>query len=89
MYCYVYKATQKDGLYLYLPAPADQQLLASLPAALTNLLGDLTLVTEFDLTEKKLVQAEAKQVMEDLCNRGFYLQMPNRDTWLEEHRYFN
>lgn len=89
MHCYVYKGTNKEGLYLYLPRPADAQLLAALPAALTDLLGELSLVVDFDLTRKSPVQAEAQQVMEDISKRGFYLQLPTADAWLEEQLYFN
>ena len=89
MRCYVYKGDKKEGMYLYLPQHADPQLIAELPAALTELLGELSLVVDFDLTEIKLVKADAGQVMEDMRDKGFYLQMPTNDMWLEEHQYFN
>ncbi|MBT8113797.1 MAG: YcgL domain-containing protein [Arenicella sp.] len=89
MHCYVYKGANKEDLYLYLPEPATPGLVARLPAALTELFGKLTLVVDFDLTEKTLVQAESEQVIADMRGQGFYLQMPKKDMWLEEQRYFN
>ena len=89
MRCYVYKGDNKIDHYLFLPEQATQQKIESLPPALVDLLGQLSLVVDFDLAEKRLVQADTEKVISDMRAHGFYLQMPNKDMWLEEQQYFN
>jgi len=89
MQCFVYKGQRKDDHYLYLPATysADK---TPVPAAILDLLGDLQLVTEFELHEgKHLAQADPQQVLSDLQIQGFYLQMPRQDLVDIEEQYFN
>ena len=91
MNCYVYKGDRKDDHYLYLATefqvdspPAD------LPSAILDLLGELSFVLEFELTEERaLPQADAKHVLDSLNSQGFYLQMPKKDMAAEEDAYFN
>ncbi len=89
MQCYVYKGARKDDHYLYLPEryEANQN---PVPEAVLGLLGDLYFVTEFDLHEgKKLAQADPVQVILDLQEQGFYLQMPRENQHDLEDQYFN
>lgn len=89
MQCYVYKGERKEDHYLYLPETFDEDQ-THLPEAVLGLLGDLHLVTEFDLHErKKLAQADPVQVIVDIETQGFYLQMPNQDQQELEDQYFN
>jgi len=91
MHCYVYKGDKKDDHYLYLNREfkADD-LPDNFPKAILNLLGELTLVVDFELTpERKLPQAEAQHVLGDMQARGFYLQMPKKDMLAEEDQFFN
>jgi len=89
MHCYVYKGGNNADHYLFLPKQVTQSTLSNLPAALVDLLGQLSLVTDFDLSEKKLAQADSEQVISDMRANGYYLQMPKKDMWLEEQQYFS
>lgn len=91
MYCYVYKGDKKDDHYLYLDYRFDHNKLPSeLPAAILGLMGELSLVIEFELDlTRKLPQADAAQIISDIQSQGFYLQMPKKDMVAEEHVYFN
>lgn len=91
MYCYVYKGEHKDDHYLYLGYEFDAQSLpASFPEAILTLLGELSLVVEFELeAERKLPQAEAQQVIDSIASQGFYLQMPKKDMHEIENQFFN
>ena len=45
---------------------------------------------EVELTpQRTLAQADAVQVMKDISDQGFYLQMPKKDMRAEEDRLFN
>ena len=88
--CYVYKGERKQDHYLYLPAELEELDQAELPAALMDMLGELSMVVKFELnSQRRLPQAEATQVLEDMSKQGFYLQMPKKDMREEENRWFN
>jgi len=91
MYCYVYKGDKKEDHYLYLDCEFDaDNLNAELPSAILKLMGELSLVLEFELAlDRRLPQAEAQQVISDIQSQGFYLQMPKKDMRAEEDRLFN
>lgn len=90
MKCYVYKGELQENHYLYLPEEINETVLDQLPAALVELLGDLHLVVEFELTpQRELPQADSQQVLEDIQRFGFYLQMPKKDMLAEEEKWFN
>lgn len=91
MNCFVYKGDKKDDHYLYLDHQFDlDKLPDNFPQAILGLLGELSLVIEFELTlERKLPQAEAAQVLSDIQSQGFYLQMPKKDMLAEEEQFFN
>ncbi|NND82854.1 MAG: hypothetical protein HKN50_10540 [Gammaproteobacteria bacterium] len=88
MQCYVYKGDKEDH-YLFLAEPLEELEDDVLPAALVSLLGDMTLVVEFDLAGKSLAQADPEQVEASIRDNGFYLQMPKKDMRLAEDQYFN
>ncbi len=78
----VYRSERKAGAYLYVPAamPGDarhEQQLADIPAALLEQLGELTEVLQLELdATRKLANADAARVLEQLEETGYYLQMP-------------
>ena len=87
MHCYVYKGERHDDHYLYLNNEIDA---ADVPQALLTMLGELSLVIEFDLDhQRQLPQADPQQVIQDIENQGFYLQMPKKDMRAEEQRFFS
>lgn len=90
MYCYVYKGERKQDYYLYLARELEADDSSELPKAILALMGELSLVLEFELElNRKLPQAEAAQVMRDIESQGFYLQMPKQDMAALEDQYFN
>lgn len=89
MICYVYKGGNRDDHYLYIPYEIENQEV-TVPDSLLEMLGELALVVEFELyAERKLPQADAQQVIADIEEQGFYLQMPKRDMRAEEDRLFS
>ncbi len=91
MQCYVYKGDRKQDHFVYLSQRLDLEAPdTGLPAAVLTLLGELEFVLEFDLTpERSLPQAQASQVLADIQDQGFYLQMPKKDMRAEEDRMFS
>ncbi len=74
MNCYVYRSKHKQGLYLYLVEKDD---FSQVPESLLKMLGETTFSFEFDLSEnRKLVRAEALEVIRNMKENGFFLQMP-------------
>ena len=72
--CKVYRSSKKDELYLYVDS---REELSRVPDALVAQLGQLSLVmTMLVSTEKKLARAEPTKVLEEIEEKGFYLQMP-------------
>ena len=82
MYCQVFKGSRRQDPYIYLPVGYDQ---SELPITLHTLLGELLLVVEFELTpDRKLAIADTAEVIAQLGDRGFYLQMPPGDKLPED-----
>lgn len=91
MQCYVYKGKNKEDYFVYLAQELDLKSPEQhLPSAILALLGELSLVLEFELSPtRSLSQANAEQVLADIEEQGFYLQMPKKDMRAEEDRFFN
>jgi len=91
MQCYVYKGDKKEDHYLYLNQDiSDKPLPDDFPQAILDLMGDLSFVIDFELdASKKLAQADAEHVLENMQNHGFYLQMPKKDMDALEDAYFS
>ncbi len=78
--CDIFKSLKKDDTYLYLQRPSDFELI---PDALSQRLGKLEFVMELELSpDKKLAREEARVVMENITEHGFYLQIPPKLTSL-------
>lgn len=61
-------------MYLYLTEKDD---FSKVPESLMQLLGDLDYSFEFDLSkDRKLVKAEALEVLRIMAENGYFLQMP-------------
>ena len=72
--CDVYKTDKKQEMYLYV---AREDGLERLPEPLLQQFGKPILVTTLVLTEnKKLARADVRQVMANIADKGFYLQLP-------------
>ena len=77
MKCYVYKSLRKEDTFLYL---GEKDRFDLLPEGLLLLFGKPGFVLEFELTKDRvLAQADAKKVLADLHEHGYYLQVPLQD----------
>ena len=77
MKCSVVRSSLKDFTYIYLLAGQDFD---DLPVALKKLFGEPEFVMNLELTPgRKLAYADINQVMQNLAESGFYLQMPPRE----------
>lgn len=78
MKCSVYRSNKRDLTYLYLPESED---MTKVPEALLKLISPMERVLEFDLTaERKLAQENAADVMKQLQEQGWFLQMPREEN---------
>lgn len=72
--CSIYKSSKKDEMYLYV---RKSEALTRVPEALLALFGTPKLFGTLMITpDKKLARVEATQVLSDIVEKGFYLQMP-------------
>ncbi len=76
MQCFIYRSARKEGLYIYL-AKADN--FECLPENLLKQASPLELAMELELTtDKKLRREDAAIVMNNIADRGYHVQMPDR-----------
>ena len=74
MKCYVYKSLSKADTYIFLD---QRDAFNKIPNQLLELFGKPKFVLEFDLTkDRKLALADAKQVLANVEEQGYYLQIP-------------
>lgn len=77
MKCSVVSSSLKDYTYIYL---LEGQDFDDLPAALQEVFGKPEFVMNLDLTpERKLAYEDIKQVMHNLSEQGYHLQMPPKE----------
>ncbi|HIQ15488.1 MAG TPA: YcgL domain-containing protein [Leucothrix sp.] len=85
MNCFVYRSNNKPGLYLYLK---EKDNFNEVPESLIRLLGETKFSFEFDLGKnRKLVRAEAKEVLRIMKENGYFLQMPPPKSDILEKEY--
>ncbi len=74
MICNIYRSSAKDEMYLYV---SKTDLLKKVPEQLLGLFGKPVLVTTMLLTvEKKLSRVKVEDVIKNIAEKGYYLQMP-------------
>ncbi|MBI3773958.1 MAG: YcgL domain-containing protein [Gammaproteobacteria bacterium] len=72
--CTIYRSAKKADSYLYVERENE---FARVPQALLDMLGPLTLVMSLELhSRRKLAQVDVTQVMAQLQQQGYFLQMP-------------
>lgn len=77
MQCYVYRSKHKQQTYLFLPKEND---FSQVPDSLLTLFGEAEFSFAFQLTEtRKLILADAGEVLRDINENGFFLQLPPGD----------
>lgn len=85
MNCFVYRSNKNSGLYLYLK---EKDNFDNVPESLIALLGDINFSFEFDLGKnRKLVRAEAQEVLRLMNENGYFLQMPPPKNKILETEY--
>jgi uncharacterized protein YcgL (UPF0745 family) len=78
MQTWVYKSSRKENTYLFVDR---ENNFDNIPEALIGLLGELSLVIEVVLDpNRKLAQADPVEVMSQLQNQGYFLQLPPGDS---------
>ena len=79
--CYIYRCSSKADMYIYL---AEKDDFACLPEKLSKNLGSTHFSMELQLhKDKKLAKEDTTEVMNNLQEKGFHLQMPS-DTPISE-----
>ena len=77
MQCAIYKSCRKQDTYLYLAAKDD---FSHIPEALLKMLGEPVHIMDLDLSpERRLAQEDVAEVLRNLQERGWHLQMPRQD----------
>lgn len=85
MNCFVYRSKNKPGMYLYL---REKDVFDEVPESLIKLLGDIDFSFQFDLEKgRKLVRAEAREVLRIMQDNGYFLQMPPPKSEILENEY--
>jgi uncharacterized protein YcgL (UPF0745 family) len=81
MLCHIYRSSLKLDTYLYL---TDKDDFSVIPQELLRVFGPPEFSFSFDLTEgRKLAKEDAGEVIENLENQGYHLQLQN-DELIEE-----
>lgn len=77
MKTYIYKSTKKEELYLYIAKKDD---FSEVPQELYDSMGkEPVFVMELELSpQRPLAREDVQQVMKNLENQGFHVQMPPR-----------
>jgi len=72
--CNIYRCSSRDEMYLYIHKDKAKE---ELPSELIKLVKELTFVMDLELTpERKLAREDVTQVMGNLEEKGYHLQMP-------------
>ena len=76
--CHVYRSKYKKGMYIYLTEKDDFE---SIPEELRRRVGTLEFSFSFTLEEsRKLMRYDTQEVIKQLQDSGFFLQMPPPET---------
>ena len=74
MLCTIFKGSRESELYLYVPQKAGKE---NIPEGLRERMGDIIEVMTLQLTsDKKLARANSVKVLNDIKEKGYYLQLP-------------
>ena len=74
IHCAIYKSSRKPDTYLYVECEDD---FSRVPEALLAMLGRLDWVMNLQLSaERPLARADVAQVMAQIGEQGYFLQMP-------------
>lgn len=72
--CYIYRSKKQLDMYLFL---AEEDEFECVPEEVLKALGQLEKAMELELTEEsKLARSKPEEVIHNLKERGFHIQMP-------------
>ena len=72
--CNIYRSSKKEGMYLYVDKRDD---LEKIPEDLMDFFGKPLFSMSLLITkDKKLARADALKVLQEIAEKGFYMQMP-------------
>ena len=81
--CSIYRSPRKQGMYLYVPR---EKGISDVPEPLLKLFGKPEHSMDMVLSEqRKLAREDIHQVLENLQNQGYHLQMPPAEDEYIEH----
>ncbi|WP_439243615.1 YcgL domain-containing protein [Lonepinella sp. BR2474] len=85
MLCAIYKSKKKDGMYLYVEK---RDKFDAVPDSLRQLFGPPIFVMLFNLMGRQsLAQADKQDVLTQIQQQGYYLQMPPMpENLLAQHK---
>jgi len=77
MKCTVFRSPKKDFTYIYLLEDHDFD---EIPVSLKKVFGEPEFVMDLELTaDRKLAYEDINQVMQNLADQGYHLQMPPQE----------
>ena len=77
MKCTVFRSPKKDFTYIYL---LEGHEFDEIPVSLKKVFGEPEFVMNLELTpERKLAYEDVNQVMQNLADQGYHLQMPPQE----------
>jgi uncharacterized protein YcgL (UPF0745 family) len=80
MFCKIFKSNIRRDYYIFIPKEKDFE---ALPEGLRTDFGEPVFVMEIEVTpEKKLARNNAHQILQDIDDQGYHLQMPADDHFL-------
>ena len=85
MQCFVYRSLRRENTYLFL---AKKDSFDVIPEPLLRVFGDPEFSFEFELNkDKNLVRENSMDVIKNIQERGFHLQMPAENKELLERQF--
>lgn len=74
MFCFIYKSLKKEALYLFVEKKED---FSCVPKVLLDTIGKPVFVMKLELSpERKLAREDTQQVISQLREKGFFVQLP-------------
>ncbi|CAA6801731.1 MAG: Unknown protein [uncultured Thiotrichaceae bacterium] len=74
MHVYIYRCKHRKETFLYIP---EKDNFEEVPDSLLGMLGETAFSFDFDLDDsKKLIRAAAPEVIRNIQENGYFLQLP-------------
>lgn len=77
VHCVIYKSPKRDLMYLFVP---EEDEFSDVPQEVLKYFGEPQKVMALELTpDKALAQSDPAEVIANLAEKGFHIQMPPKD----------